>query len=214
MSVVITGGGGYLAKSIRVELESSFDVYSPVKEELDVRCEISVQSYFSQLDHIDLLVCNAGLVADDLLLKMDLNGWDEVMQVNLRGAFLCAQQAVKKMLKAKSGHIVFIGSHSAFSPPIGQCNYAAAKAGLIGLTKSLAKELGRKNIRVNLVVPGWMESKMTSGVEPQRVDEVRELHALGKFNNPEAVASFIAVLHQQMVGTSGQVFHLDSRVNS
>jgi len=120
---------------------------------------------------------------------MDLNGWDEVMQVNLRGAFLCAQQAVKKMLKAKSGHIVFIGSHSAFSPPIGQCNYA-------------------------LVVPGWMESKMTSGVEPQRVDEVRELHALGKFNNPEAVASFIAVLHQQMVGTSGQVFHLDSRVNS
>ena len=201
-----------MAGSLKSAFAASDVVYSPGRAELDVTCEESVKTYFKEIKSIDLLVCNAGATFDEILIKMDQRQWDEAMAVNLKGAFLCAKAAIPAMLRAGSGHIVFVSSYSAFSPPVGQANYAAAKAGLVGLAKSLAAELGSRAIRVNTVVPGWLETRMTENVLEERVDEVKATHALGQFNTPEAVASFIETLHRRMPFTSGQVFHLDSRI--
>ena len=116
------------------------------------------------------------------------------------------------MLRARRGHIVFISSFSALHPPAGQAAYAAAKAGLIGLSKSLARELGPAGIRVNAILPGFLDTPMTAGLSAERREQVRRDHALGRFNDPEAVAAFLVHLHNHLPHTSGQVFQLDSRV--
>lgn len=211
--VLITGGEGDLAEALRMTLEDlGRVVLSPGRDELDVASAASVAGYFSGLDKVDLLICNAGVTDDRLLLKMDESSWDKVIDVNLKGAFLVARAAAKMMMKKRTGHIIFISSHSAYHPPIGQANYAAAKAGLDGLAKSMAAELGSRNVRVNVVVPGFMETKMTEGLS----DEVKSLalkkHCLNLFNDTQSVASFICHLDSQMMATSGQIFHLDSRI--
>ena len=188
------------------------DVDAPGKSELDVCDEASVAAYFSGLKNLDLLVCNAGITDDHLLLKMTEQSWDAVMETNLKGAFLCARAAAKIMVKQRCGHIVFISSYSAFHPPMGQVNYAAAKAGLVGLAKSLAQELGSRNIRVNVVVPGFMETKMTRDLSDEVRDATKEKHTLSEFNTVEATGMFLRCLHLEMEHTSGQVFNLDSRI--
>ncbi len=210
---LITGGQGDLAQTMAAELRASrMLVRSPSRSELDICDEAMVESYFKEHAETDLLVCNAGVTEDNLLTKMDESSWDSVMEVNLKGAFLTARAAAKQMVKKKAGHIVFISSYSAFHPPVGQVNYAAAKAALTGLALSLAKELGGRNIRVNVIVPGFMETKMTRDVSDVARSAALSNHALGKFNTPESVAKFLSTLHQQMAHTSGQVFNLDSRV--
>jgi len=144
--------------------------------------------------------------------ELDVSCWDEVMAVNLGGAYFCARKAALKMVKQRSGHIIFIGSYSGFFPHIGQASYAAAKSGLIGLTKSLAKELGTRGVRVNMIVPGWLETKMTSQVAEEKKYQARKEHSLGEFNTPEKVATFVKILHNELTFTSGQIFHLDSRI--
>jgi 3-oxoacyl-[acyl-carrier protein] reductase len=105
-----------------------------------------------------------------------------------------------------------IGSFSALKGPVGQANYAAAKAGLIGLTQSLAQEYGSRNIRVNCVLPGFLETKMTAGLTPDVREKFHQSHALGHFNTTTQVADFISFLDQQLPHTSGQIFNLDSRI--
>jgi len=213
VAAIITGGEGDLARCLEEKLSPCFEsVYAPGREELDVCCEESVNAFFADVDEPELLICNAGMVDDALLAKMGERQWDDVMAVNLRGAFLCARAVARKMVKRRRGHVVFIGSFSGFSPHVGQANYAAAKAGLVAMAKSLAAELGGKGVRVNVVVPGWLETKMTRGVPEDKIETARGMHALGAFNEPGAVASFIRVLHEEMPYTSGQVFHLDSRI--
>ncbi|MGJ8656067.1 MAG: SDR family NAD(P)-dependent oxidoreductase [Akkermansiaceae bacterium] len=212
---LITGGEGALAQAVAGSLEEAgMVVEAPGRGELDVCDEVIVGEYFSGLGELDLLVCNAGGTYDELLLKMDEGCWDGVMDVNLRGAFLCAKAAGKLMMKqrGRGGHIVFVSSYSAFHPPVGQANYGAAKAALKGLALSLAKELGGRNIRVNVVVPGFMETRMTEGVSGARREAVMGDHALGEFNTVEATGKFLRCLHFDMPFTSGQVFNLDSRV--
>jgi 3-oxoacyl-[acyl-carrier protein] reductase len=135
-----------------------------------------------------------------------------VLDVNLGGAFRCSQRALPPMLKARSGHIVNIGSFSALSGPIGQTNYAAAKAGLIALTQSIAKEAGVRGIRSNTVLPGFLETKMTAAVPPEAVGRALDAHVLGRFNTAEDAARFIVFLHQHLPHVSGQLFQLDSRI--
>jgi 3-oxoacyl-[acyl-carrier protein] reductase len=117
------------------------------------------------------------------------------------------------MAKHRRGHIIFIGSNSARWGTAGQANYAAAKAGLIGLTHSLAKEYGARNVRVNCILPGLLETKMTAHLSKEILDQVRAAHALRRFNTCAEAAKFIAFLHRDLPHTSGQVFQLDSRVN-
>jgi NAD(P)-dependent dehydrogenase (short-subunit alcohol dehydrogenase family) len=213
-TAVITGGEGDLAKSICAELQQAgFDVVAPGRGDLDVTDAALVKAFFANVKQIDLLVNNAGVCHDSSVAKMDEAEFDLVVDVNLKGAFLVSQAAVKLMSKQRQGHIVNIGSYSALSGPYGQTNYAAAKAGLIGLTQSLAKEYGARNVRVNCVLPGFLETKMTRHLLEEAAfrEKLMNAHALGRLNTPQDAARFIVFLHS-MENVSGQVFQLDSRV--
>jgi 3-oxoacyl-[acyl-carrier protein] reductase len=210
--VVITGGEGGLGRALAATFaEAGHEVLAPGRDELDVADAAAVKEYFRDRE-VDLLICNAGITRDALLGRLREEDWDAVMEVNLRGAARCAAAAARGMLRARAGHIVFISSHSAIHPPAGQAAYAAAKAGLIGLAISLAKELGPAGVRVNVVLPGFLETRMTEGLSEERREAVRREHALGRFNTAEAVGDFLVTLHGKMPHTSGQVFRLDSRV--
>jgi NAD(P)-dependent dehydrogenase (short-subunit alcohol dehydrogenase family) len=213
-TAIITGGAGDLAQAIRAELQQAgFEVLAPGRDALDVMSADSVRAFFTGIKQVDLLVNNAGVCRDVSAAKMTEEEFDHVIDVNLKGVFLVSQAAVKRMSKQRYGHIVNIGSYSALSGPAGQSNYAAAKAGLIGFTQSIAKEYGARNIRANCVLPGFLDTKMTRpllGDDAWR-EKLMGQHALGRLNTPDDVARFITFLHS-MENISGQVFQLDSRV--
>lgn len=209
--MVITGGKGDLGREIQRAFEGmEWEVDAPGREELDVTDTGIVDSYFDSRP-ADLLVCCAGLVSDQLLPRLTEMDWDRVFRVNYLGASNAAYAAAPHMIRNGGGHIVFISSYSAVHPPPGQVAYAAAKAALIGLSADLAARLGTNNIRVNTILPGFMETRMTMGVGTERRAEVAAAHNLGRFNTPAAVAGFIRFLHEKLPHTSGQVFSLDSR---
>jgi 3-oxoacyl-[acyl-carrier protein] reductase len=210
--VVITGGEGGLGRALHAAFEQAgHAVLAPGRSVLDVTDPEAVREFFRHHEP-ELLICNAGLTRDAPLARLDEAAWDEVIAANLRGAARCAAAASRPMLRARQGHLVFISSFSALHPPAGQAAYAAAKAGLIGLAKSLARELGPAGIRVNAILPGVLDTPMTAALSEERREQIRRDHALGRFNAPEAVASFLVHLHGYLPHTSGQVFQLDSRV--
>ena len=211
---LITGGEGDLAQSIGAELkQAGFEVVAPGRAELDVTDKASVKAFFAEMKPMDLLVNNAGVCHDAFLAKMSDENFDHVVDVNLKGAFLVSQAALKLMSKQRGGHIVNIGSYSALSGPAGQANYAAAKAGLIGLTQSIAKEYGARNVRANCVLPGFLETKMTRHLLEDVAwrENLMQTHALGRLNTAADAARFIVFLHS-MANVSGQVFQIDSRI--
>lgn len=210
---VITGGTGSLGSAIaRALQEPGWDISAPGSTELDVRDEAAVRAYFQQRQ-VDLLVCAAGITRDAPLARLAESAWDETWAVNFKGASLCADAVLPGMRMRKNGHLVFISSFSAINPPPGQVSYAASKAALLGLVRDLAERHGRDNIRVNAVLPGFMETRMTESVTERRREEVRAAHALGRFNTCDEAAGFIRFLHHAMPHTSGQVFQLDSRIS-
>jgi len=160
---------------------------------------------------VEVLINNAGLIADASLALMSERDWDRVQGVNLRGAFLVCRAVVPAMVRQRGGHVVNIASLSARQGARGQANYAAAKAGLIGLTQALAREVGPSNVQVNAVMPGFLATPMTKHV-PRRVLAAAEAaNALGRLSNVAEVARFIAFL-TTLEGVSGQCFQLDSRL--
>ncbi|MFT5882387.1 MAG: NAD(P)-dependent dehydrogenase (short-subunit alcohol dehydrogenase family) [Crocinitomicaceae bacterium] len=211
--LLITGGEGGIAMACREEFQSrGWEVLAPSRQELDVSDSESVEAFINNCGPIDLLLCAAGVTDDCLLGKMSETSWDNVLDVNLKGAFRCARAVSAQMLRRRSGHVVFVSSHSAFKPPLGQANYAAAKAGLVAMGKSLAREWGSRSVRVNVITPGFLETKMTEDVSDEVRQSALDKHTLGAFNTSENVARFVHFLDQTMLQTSGQVFHLDSRV--
>ncbi|HEX7261782.1 MAG TPA: SDR family oxidoreductase [Luteolibacter sp.] len=208
--ILTGGGGGGLGQAVQREF-SGWDVVAPSRDELDVTVPIAVRDFFKSRQ-VDLLVCGAGMIRDAPLAKTDESAWDEIFAVNYHGAAACAAAALPQMIAQGSGHVVFISSQSAIRPPIGQAAYAAAKAALIGLTSSLARENGPCGIRVNVILPGFLETRMTENVSARRRAQVLSDHALGRFNTPAAVAKFIRYLHEELPHTSGQTFQLDSRI--
>ena len=210
---MITGADGGIGKALSASLSSaSVEVLAPGRRELDVSSPDAVKTYFASAGDIDLLVCNAGLTIDKPLAKMSESDWVKVMEVNLKGAFLCAREVSRGMMKRRAGHIIFISSFSAIHPPSGQANYAAAKAALLGMMKSLAQELGSRNVRVNAILPGFLETKMTDALPAEVKQACLSKHTLGRFNTPASVGEFVSCLHHKMPHTSGQVFNLDSLV--
>lgn len=209
---VISGGEGTLGQAIASALQSpGWTVAAPGKNELDVRDPGSVRGFFHERV-VDLLVCAAGITRDAPLARMDEAAWDAVWDVNFQGALRCAEAALPGMIERKSGHIVFISSYSANHPPVGQSAYATAKAALLGLVADLAERHGSSNIRINAVMPGFMETGMTKSVsQPRRADVLAD-HVLGRFNTCEHAAGFIRFLHHDLPHTSGQIFQLDSRL--
>jgi NAD(P)-dependent dehydrogenase (short-subunit alcohol dehydrogenase family) len=213
LHVLISGGHGALARAVVSEFERTGDhVHAPGRKEMDVRDEAAVDAYFSRLNQLDVVVVNAGITRDGTLTSLSGEAIGDVLDTNLRGAFLCARAALKPMLRQRSGHIILIGSRSARSGPRGQTAYSAAKAGLVGFAQSLAREYGARDIRCNVVLPGFLETRMTAILPPSRREEIRAEHALGRFNTVENAARFIAFL-ARLENVSGQVFTLDSRID-
>lgn len=211
---LVTGGEGDLGKAVAASLASqAYEVHAPGRRELDVSDSGAIAEWFHAHEKVDLVVHSAGVLRDRRFPNMEEEDFDTVLKVNLKGAFQVSQAALKSMARRRNGHIIFIGSNSARWGNAGQANYAAAKAGIIGLTHSLAKEYGARDIRVNCILPGLLETKMTAHLSEEIKQSVREAHALRRFNTCEAVARFVTFLDQQLPHTSGQIFQLDSRVN-
>lgn len=209
--LVITGGRGGLGRAVIQAFSTpDWQVCAPSREELDLLDQGSIRSVLGSVP-ADLLVCAAGTIRDAPLARMDAPMWAEVFSVNFTAAAACAAAVLPGMIGRGRGHIVFMSSHSALHPPVGQAAYATAKAALLGLTEDLARKNGCHGIRVNAILPGFLETRMTSTVSAHRKAAVLADHTLGRFNTPARVAKFIRFLHEQLPETSGQVFQLDSR---
>ncbi|MBA2518069.1 MAG: 3-oxoacyl-[acyl-carrier-protein] reductase [Chloroflexia bacterium] len=154
----------------------------------------TIEAAMQRLGRLDVLVNNAGITRDTLVMRMGEDAWDEVIATNLKGAFLCAKAAIRPMVRQRSGRIVNLTSVVGLVGNAGQANYAAAKAGLVGLTKSLAKEVGSRGITVNAVAPGFIETRLTDVLSAEIKQTLLQQTPLGRFGSPEDVASAVAFL--------------------
>jgi 3-oxoacyl-[acyl-carrier protein] reductase len=172
--------------------------------------EAAVAGTEAALGPIDILVNNAGLTRDQIVLRMSESDWDAVLDANLKGAFLAIRAALKGMMKRKAGRIINITSIVGLTGNKGQANYAASKAGLIGLTKSVAKEYASRNILVNCVAPGFVETDMTGGLPVEARATLLQQIALGRLGRPEDIAGAVLFLASDMAAyITGQVLVVD-----
>lgn len=155
------------------------------------RVKETVQSVYEAFGSIQILVNNAGVTRDSLAVKMKEEDYDQVLDINLKGAFLMAKHCLPFFLKQKNGVIINISSVSGLTGNAGQCNYAASKAGLIGLTKSMAREYASRGIRCNAIAPGYIDTEMTRGLEGKRLEDIIPLKRKG---TPEDVAQAVVFM--------------------
>jgi 3-oxoacyl-[acyl-carrier protein] reductase len=167
-----------------------------------------IKDTHSQYGKIDVLVNNAGITRDTLLLRMKLEDWQAVINLNLTGVFLCTQAVSKIMLKQRQGRIINIASVAGQMGNPGQANYSAAKAGVIGFTKTMAKELASRNVTVNAVAPGFIATEMTQDLEAEKI---LDYIPLGRYGQPEEVAGMVRFLAGDPAAAyiTGQVFNVD-----
>jgi 3-oxoacyl-[acyl-carrier protein] reductase len=185
-----------------------------VTVQADVSDQKSVQAMFSaikkELGTVDVLVNNAGITRDNLLMRMKDDDWTSVISANLSSAFYCSREAIRPMMKAKWGRIINLSSVVALIGNPGQANYVSSKAGVIGLTKSLAREYGAKGITVNAVAPGFIDTDMTKVLNDQAREAMLGQIPLGRAGMPEDVAKLVAFLASEEAGyITGQVIAVD-----
>ncbi|WP_461830064.1 3-oxoacyl-[acyl-carrier-protein] reductase [Aquifex sp.] len=212
-TVIITGTSREKAEAVAKEISEKYSV-DAFGVEMNLLSEESIKDAFKEInqkvDGIDVLVNNAGITRDKLFLRMSLQDWEEVIKVNLTGTFLVTQNAIKKMLKQRWGRIVNISSVVGFTGNVGQTNYATTKAGLIGFTKSLAKELAPRNILVNAVAPGFIETDMTTVLSEEIKENYKKQIPLGRFGSPEEVANVVLFLVSDLASyITGEVIHVN-----
>lgn len=203
----------------RENKEAAEDVAKSVKQSLllqaDVRDSLRVRSmmdeFWKKFGRLDVLINNAGLTRDRTVLKMTNAEWNDVIDTNLSGSFWCLREAARLMTKEKTGHIINVASIMAVRPGFGNANYSASKAGVVALTKSAARELGRFNVQVNAILPGFHETSMSSTLTPELKEKVIAEHALGHSTKTEDLTKFVLSLVEN-TSVSGQVFSVDSRV--
>lgn len=224
-TVLVTGASRGLGKEIAIEFSKngwrvcvtffeSTGLAKDLQKEIDCdtfQCDVSnresVHNMMKNINRLDVVINNSGINKNQLLLRTAPKDWNEVIGVNLTGAFNVCREAIK-IMRNNGGHIINISSIAGLKGREGQCHYSASKAGLIGFSKALAKEVARWNIKVNAVFPGYMKTDMVSGEIIKRAEEE---NILKRINHPSDIAKFI----YQLVQTdfiSGQVFNLDSRI--
>lgn len=170
----------------------------------------AIKAAIERFGKIDILVNNAGITRDTLLLRMKRADWDSVLQTNLTGAFLCTQAAIGSMLKQRWGRIINITSIFGQTGQVGQANYAASKAGLIGFTMSMAREIASRNITVNAVSPGYIETPMTQNLAPELKAKVNDMIPLGRAGSDMDVASAVKFLASEEAGyITGHVLNVN-----
>ncbi len=170
----------------------------------------AIEQVIEKEGRLDILVNNAGITKDGLALRMSDADFEDVLRVNLTGAFVACRAAARAMMKGRFGRIVNIGSTSGVVGNAGQANYAAAKAGLIGLTKSLARELGGKGVTANVVAPGFVETDMTAGLPAEIKAKVQEAMAVKRLGTPDDIAAAVAYVSSDEAGyLTGQTICVD-----
>ncbi len=164
----------------------------------------------SHFGRVDILVNNAGTTRDNLIMLMKENEWDDVIQTNLKSTFNCSKAVARWMVKQKYGRIINITSVIGLAGQAGQTNYAASKAGIIGFTKSLAKEIGSRNITVNAIAPGFVPTVLTSTLTEEAKEDILKSTPLGRFGTPEDIAAAVAFLASDEASfITGQVLSVD-----
>lgn len=212
-SVVINDINGEAAQAAATEIAGKYGV-----ETLAHACDISqeadaealIAACVGKFGKIDILVNNAGITRDTLLLRMKKDQWDQVLGVNLTGAFLCTKAAFKSMMNARSGSIVNMSSIAGVNGNLGQANYSASKAGLIGFTKSTALEGALRGVRCNAIAPGFIATEMTAAIPDKIKDVMLKAIPLGRAGTPDDIANGVAFLVSDMASyVTGQVLEIN-----
>lgn len=177
-------------------------------------CEAMIKDVVKEYGHLDILVNNAGITKDGLIMKMKEKDFDSVLNVNLKGTFNTIRHSARQMLKQRSGKIINISSVSGILGNAGQANYAASKAGVIGLTKTMARELGSRGITVNAIAPGFVDTEMTEILSEELKENACKQIILGRFGKPEDIANTAVFLASDKADyITGQVISVDGGMN-
>ncbi len=201
-----------LLEKVAAELESSGAQALAVQADVTRASEVEqmIGACVERFGQVDILVNNAGITRDNLLLRMKDEEWDAVLSTNLKGVFHCTRAVLRPMIKQRRGRIINLTSVVAVMGNLGQANYVAAKAGIIGLTKATAREVASRGITVNAVAPGFIETDMTHALGPELQEQMRSQIPLGRFGRPEEVAELVVFLaSDQAAYITGQVIHLN-----
>ncbi|PAF17382.1 beta-ketoacyl-ACP reductase [Terribacillus saccharophilus] len=197
-----------VAEEIRALGQESIVIQANVAEEESVKD--MVKQTIEAFGSLDILVNNAGITRDNLLMRMKEEDFDAVIQTNLKGVFLCTKAVTRQMMKQKAGRIINVASIVGVSGNPGQANYVAAKAGVIGLTKTAAKELAARNVLVNAVAPGFITTDMTDEMTDEQKQAMQSMIPLGKPGKPEDVARVVRFLASEDSNyITGQTIHID-----
>ncbi|MBT3873972.1 MAG: 3-oxoacyl-[acyl-carrier-protein] reductase [Actinobacteria bacterium] len=235
-TALVTGGSRGIGKAIAQKLSETSNVavgYSNSKEQavevvnsiqanggnaiavqIDVTDNDSVEKCFELIEKefssVEILVNNAGITKDNIFPRLKQDDWDSVIDTNLTGSFRTSQRAIKGMMKNKWGRILFISSVAGISGNTGQSNYAASKAGMIGLAKTISKELGSRNITSNVIAPGYIDTDMTSFLNDEQKEEIIGQLSIKRVGKPEDIANMVAFLcSDESEYITGQVFPVD-----
>ena len=235
-NVFITGSGQGIGKQIAIAMAkeganvavsdinienagaAAQEIRSLGRKSIAIKLDVSKQNeviaafetFKNEFGVIDILVNNAGITKDTLVIRMKDDDWDAVINVNLKGTFLCSREAIKLMVKQQHGNIISISSVVAFTGNPGQANYSASKAGIVGLTKTIAKEYASGGIKANAVAPGFIQTAMTEAIPEKIREEMKKNIPLGYFGAPEDVANAVIFLASSDADyITGQVLHIN-----
>lgn len=214
--VINYNGSEERAKEVKQTIEENGGKASMYKCNVSdfAACETMIKDIIKEYGHLDILVNNAGITKDGLIMKMKEEDFDSVLNVNLKGTFNTIRHSARQMLKQRSGKIINISSVSGILGNVGQANYAASKAGVIGLTKTMARELGSRGITVNAIAPGFVDTEMTEVLSEEIRENACKQIILGRFGKPEDIANTAVFLASDKADyITGQVISVDGGMN-